>query len=110
MAGFARADGRKGIRNVVAVACMVESVYFVAREISPTFRDQAVHLIGFPGCCPNAYTDKMIHQLDEIVALVRAVSNGQMPAGESLGHQESILTCKSFDPIGPARLPIHARH
>ena len=63
MAGFARADGRKGIRNVVAVACMVESVHFVAREISATFRDQAVHLIGFPGCCPNAYADKMIRQL-----------------------------------------------
>ncbi len=64
--GYLRADGRKGIRNVVAVAYLVECAHHVAREIAGQFRpafdafddpmrdqEPPVHLIGFPGCYPN---------------------------------------------------------
>ena len=53
--GYLRADGRKGIRNVLVVAYLVECAHHVAREIAAPFRDRGVHLIGFPGCYPNAY-------------------------------------------------------
>jgi altronate hydrolase len=61
--GYPRADGRKGIRNVVAVAYLVECAHHVAREITLEFRGAPVHLIGFPGCFPNEYADKMMHRL-----------------------------------------------
>ncbi|MBB5189803.1 altronate hydrolase [Silvimonas terrae] len=61
--GWLRSDGRKGIRNVVAVAYLVECAHFVASEITQHFRGQPVHLIGFPGCYPNAYADKVMRQL-----------------------------------------------
>ncbi|MEM5343470.1 UxaA family hydrolase [Paraburkholderia azotifigens] len=74
--GYLRGDGRKGIRNVVAVAYLVECAHHVAREIVAQFRpsldafDEAsaereppVHLIGFPGCYPNSYAEKMMEQL-----------------------------------------------
>jgi len=43
---FLRADGRKGIRNTVAVVYLVECAHHVAREIQLPFRDADVHLIG----------------------------------------------------------------
>ena len=61
--GFARADGRKGIRNVVVVAYLVECAHHVAREIAAPFRDDGVHLIGFPGCYPNDYALAMMEKL-----------------------------------------------
>lgn len=74
--GWPRSDGRKGIRNVVAVAYLVECAHHVAREIVAQFREPfdafddagverepAVHLIGFPGCYPNAYAEKMMTRL-----------------------------------------------
>lgn len=63
--GFQRTDGRKGIRNVVAVAYLVECAHHVAREIVAHFResDLPVHLIGFPGCYPNGYADRMMRRL-----------------------------------------------
>lgn len=61
--GYLRADGRKGIRNVVAVAYLVECAHHVGREITADFRDDAVHLIGFPGCFPNPYAQGMMEQL-----------------------------------------------
>ncbi|MGJ4860473.1 UxaA family hydrolase [Labrys sp. La1] len=63
MKGYLRNDGRKGIRNVVAVAYLVECAHHVAREIVQRFPDQPVHLIGFPGCFPNAYAQRMMEQL-----------------------------------------------
>lgn len=63
MRGWRRADGRKGIRNVVAVAYLVECAHHVAREITAAFRDQDVHLIGFPGCYPNAYAQRIMERL-----------------------------------------------
>lgn len=68
MQGFLRQDGRKGIRNVIVVVYLVECAHHVAREITSLYRShrhdsQAVHLIGFPGCFPNAYAQKMMQQL-----------------------------------------------
>ena len=42
----------------------------------------------------------------EIFTLVTDVASGQPTKSEDLGHQEFILTYKSFDPIGPACLPV----
>lgn len=80
--GWLRSDGRKGVRNVVAVAYLVECAHHVAREIAAHFRtplggfdvsaagstdaaagEPPVHLIGFPGCYPNRYAEKMMQQL-----------------------------------------------
>jgi altronate hydrolase len=62
--GYLRADGRKGIRNVVVVAYLVECAHHVAREITLNFRHQQgeveVHLVGFPGCYPNEYAERMM--------------------------------------------------
>lgn len=61
--GYLRSDGRKGIRNVVAVAYLVECAHFVSSEITADFRGENVHLIGFPGCFPNDYAQHMMEQL-----------------------------------------------
>ncbi len=62
MQGYLRQDGRKGIRNVVAVAYLVECAHHVAREITLPLREHA-HVIGFPGCFPNDYAQKMMERL-----------------------------------------------
>jgi altronate hydrolase len=41
----------------------------------------------------------------EIFELLLAVADGRPTASESLGHQEFLLTYKSFQPLGPACLP-----
>jgi len=61
--GYLRADGRKGIRNYVAVAYLVECAHFVAREIVQPHRDDGAQVIGFPGCFPNDYAQKMMEAL-----------------------------------------------
>ena len=61
--GFLRSDGRKGIRNCIIVAYLVECAHHVAREIVDAFRGQPVHLIGFGGCYPNAYAERMMNTL-----------------------------------------------
>jgi len=63
MQGFLRNDGRKGIRNVIAVVYPVECARHVAREIGLPMRDQGVHLIGFSGCFPNAHAERVIRRL-----------------------------------------------
>lgn len=60
---FQRADGRKGIRNVVAVAYLVECAHHVARRIVDKADDPDVQLIGFPGCFPNAYAAKVMNAI-----------------------------------------------
>ena len=52
--GYLRADGRKGIRNVVAVVYTGRVRAPRRREIAEGVRAD-VHLIGFAGCYPNAY-------------------------------------------------------
>lgn len=66
--GYLRSDGRKGIRNVVAVAYLVECSKFVANRIVAPFEidpatEGRVHEIGFPGCYPNAHAEKILSQL-----------------------------------------------
>ncbi len=61
--GFPRPDGRKGIRNILLVAYLVDCAQHVAREIVQPFRNRGVHLIGFPGCFPNPYAEGMMKRL-----------------------------------------------
>lgn len=61
--GYLRQDGRKGIRNYVAVCYLVECAHHVARAIATPFQERGVHLIGFGGCYPNAYASRMLRSL-----------------------------------------------
>jgi len=63
MQGYLRKDGRKGIRNHVAVAYLVECAHHVARAIASSFEEEGVQLIGFPGCYPSDYAFGMMKQL-----------------------------------------------
>ncbi|MFI1744375.1 UxaA family hydrolase [Thalassobellus sediminis] len=63
MQGYLRKDGRKGIRNVIVVAYLVECANHVARLIVSEFKGQEVHLIGFSGCAPNDYAQNMMENL-----------------------------------------------
>ena len=62
MRGYPRSDGRKGIRNIVAVAYLVECAHHVARRIVAPY-EGAAHVIGFPGCFPNTYAQTMMERL-----------------------------------------------
>ncbi|RHW18935.1 hydrolase [Sphingomonas gilva] len=84
--GFLREDGRKGIRNIVAVAYLVECAHHVARRIVGKVDDPDVHLIGFPGCFPNAYAAKVM----------RAIATHPNVGGVVLVS----LGCESFDRNG----------
>jgi altronate dehydratase large subunit len=84
--GYLRPDGRKGIRNVVAVAYLVECAHHVARRIVDKADDPDVHLIGFPGCYPNAYAGK----------IMRAIATHPNVGGMVLVS----LGCESFDREG----------
>jgi altronate dehydratase large subunit len=61
--GYLRKDGRKGIRNYVAVCYLVECAHHVARAIANPFEERGVHLIGFGGCYPNEYAARMMNSL-----------------------------------------------
>lgn len=61
--GYLRQDGRKGIRNIIAVVYLVECAHHVSREIQIPFRERDVHVIGFPGCYPNEYSQRMLQKL-----------------------------------------------
>ncbi|HWK37055.1 UxaA family hydrolase [Sphingomonas sp.] len=61
--GYARADGRKGIRDVLAVIYLVECAHHVARRVVEQSNDADVHLLGFPGCYPNDYALRMMKAL-----------------------------------------------
>nr|WP_254722413.1 UxaA family hydrolase [Gilvimarinus xylanilyticus] len=63
MRGYPRADGRKGIRNVVVVAYLVECAHHVSRRIVTQADHSEVHLIGFPGCYPNEYASEMMRAI-----------------------------------------------
>jgi altronate hydrolase len=60
MRGFPRADGRKGIRDIAAVVYLVECARHVAEAIARPHADDDVHVIGFPGCYPNAYAERLL--------------------------------------------------
>lgn len=61
--GYLRADGRKGIRNVLPVIYLVECAHHVARQVVERSQDDGVHLLGFPGCYPNEYAFAMLQAL-----------------------------------------------
>jgi altronate dehydratase large subunit len=84
--GWLRADGRKGVRNVVVVAYLVECAHHVARRVVDQADDPDVQLIGFPGCFPNAYAAKVM----------RAVATHPNVGGVVLLS----LGCESFDREG----------
>ncbi len=63
LTGYRRGDGRAGVRNVLVVAYLVECAHHVARAIADGFPDRDVHVIGFPGCYPNAYALGMLEKL-----------------------------------------------
>ena len=112
--GYLRSDGRKGIRNIVVVAYLVECAHHVAREIAYPYRAEGVHLIGFSGCFPNKYALKMMKQLCRhpnvgavlVVSLgcesfdrfelQRAVNESQRPV-ETLVIQQQGGTSKSIE-------------
>jgi altronate hydrolase len=56
--GWLRADGRKGVRNLVLVIYTVECAQHVAHAIAAGEED--VHVIGFPGCYDNAYAIRLM--------------------------------------------------
>jgi len=88
LSGYPRADGRKGIRNVVVVAYLVECAHHVARLIVNAFPGQEVHLIGFPGCFPNEYADTIMR---------RVLTHPNVGAALLVS-----LGCESFDKNGVA--------
>lgn len=61
--GYLRPDGRKGIRNTVAVVYLVECARHVASEIVLPYRDRGAQVIGFPGYYPNDYAQMMMERL-----------------------------------------------
>jgi altronate hydrolase len=56
--GYLRADGRKGIRNLVLVVYTVECASHVAHAVAAGEAD--THVIGFPGCYDNAYAIRLM--------------------------------------------------
>lgn len=56
--GFLRADGRKGVRNLVLVIYTVECAQFVSHAIAQGESD--THVIGFPGCYDNQYAIRLM--------------------------------------------------
>jgi altronate hydrolase len=56
--GYLRADGRKGIRNLILVIYTVECAQFVAHAITKDEPD--AHVIGFPGCYDNQYAVRLM--------------------------------------------------
>lgn len=63
MRGYPRADGRHGIRNYLLVAYLVECAHHVARAVAAPYQEAGVQLIGFPGCYPSDYAQRMMEDL-----------------------------------------------
>lgn len=61
--GYVRKDGRKGIRNLVLVAYLVECAHHVSSEIAAPYKDDGVQVIGFGGCYPNKHADRVMKRL-----------------------------------------------
>lgn len=57
---YARAGGRKGIRNKVLIIYTVECASFVAKEISRRLNHPDVDVIGFSGCTDNDYAIRLL--------------------------------------------------
>lgn len=71
--GYRRKNGI-GIRNKVLILYTVECASFVAGEIARRVDREDVDVIGFPGCCDNAYAVRML------IALLRHPNVGALLA------------------------------
>ena len=72
--GYARRNGKKGIRNRVLVVYTVKCAEFVARKIVDGTGNPDVELIGFDGCTDNQYA------VDQLIALIRHPNVGAVLA------------------------------
>lgn len=63
MMAWPRSDGRKGIRNVVLVAYLVECAHHVCKQIARPFDEADVQVVGFSGCFPSEYGQDMMDAL-----------------------------------------------
>lgn len=63
MEAWLRQDGRKGIRNVVLVAYLVECAHHVCTKIARPFDESDVQVVGFSGCFPSEYGQQMMEAL-----------------------------------------------
>lgn len=61
--GYARRNGKKGIRNKVLVVYTVECASFVAKEIAGQAHNADVEVVGFSGCTDNAYAIRLLISL-----------------------------------------------
>ena len=108
--GYLRADGRKGIRNVARRR--VPRRMRASRRARDRRRRSAssgVHLIGFPGCYPNAYALEMMEKLctHPNVGGALLVSLGC----EGFDKRRLARTIEaSGRPVQHARHPGHRRH
>ena len=102
MRGYLRSDGRKGIRNVVAVAYLVECAHHVSRLIVQKSGADDVHLIGFPGCYPNKYSLEMMQRL-----LLSEQQAGDRRAAAAFDRGKAVGG--SGGVAAPSRAPAHAK-
>lgn len=72
--GYARADGRKGIRNRLLVVYTVKCAEFVARRIAEDCHHPDAEVVGFDGCTDNQYA------VDLLIALIRHPNVGAVLA------------------------------
>src|SRR5581483_7133964 len=56
--GYMRADGRKGVRNLILVIYTVQCAQFVAHCVAQN--EPETHVIGFPGCYDNEYAGRLL--------------------------------------------------
>ncbi len=61
--GYARKDGRIGIRNKVLVIYTVECAAFVAKQIVSQIGHSEVEVVGFDGCTDNDYAVRLLLSL-----------------------------------------------
>jgi altronate dehydratase large subunit len=61
--GYARKNGRPGIRNRILVLYTVKCAEFAARKIVEKAADHNVQLVGFDGCTDNQYAVNMLESL-----------------------------------------------
>ncbi len=61
--GYLRPDGKKGIRNNILVVYTVECAHHVAKEIAFSCKGSNVQVIGFSGCYPNSYAERVLEKL-----------------------------------------------
>lgn len=72
--GYARKNGKKGIRNRLLVIYTVKCAEHVARQIMERSGNEDVELVGFDGCTDNQYA------VNQIISLIRHPNVGAVLA------------------------------